>query len=100
MTTKEQFLSELSQDTKTPYKKFSTTFSEKEQVQHPSHYRGGTYEAINVIKAWDLNFCLGNALKYICRAGLKDPSTAVQDLEKAIFYLQDEIKTRKAENKD
>ena len=38
-----------------------------------------------------LNFCRGNAIKYIVRAGLKDPSKEVEDLEKAMFYLRREI---------
>ena len=44
-----------------------------EQVNHPNHYGGGEnpYEAIKVIEAWDLNFRLGNAVKYIARAGKK-----------------------------
>lgn len=64
-------------------------------VVHPSHYRPGTYEAIKVIRAWKLNFALGNAAKYICRAGRKDPNKQIEDLQKAIFYLEDEIKNLK-----
>lgn len=58
---------------------------------NPNHYNKGTYEAINVIEAWGANFNLGNALKYICRAGKKEGNTAKQDLEKAVWYLQREI---------
>ena len=61
-----------------------------EEVNHPAHYRPGTYEAINVIEAWDLGFNLGNAVKYISRAGLKS-SEPNKDLAKAIWYLQREI---------
>ena len=50
------------------------------------------YEAIDVIEAWDLNFNLGNALKYIARAGLKDPKKHIEDLEKAAWYINREIK--------
>jgi hypothetical protein len=62
-----------------------------EQVNHPNHYGGGEnpYEAIKVIEAWYLNFRLGNAVKYIARAGKK--GTAKQDLQKAVWYLQREI---------
>lgn len=61
-----------------------------ETVDHPSHYGGDTtYEAIKVIEAWRLGFCLGNAVKYICRAGKKGSS--VEDLKKAVWYLQREI---------
>lgn len=67
----------------------------KEQINHPSHYGGAEnqYEAIKVIRAWgmDKNFCLGNTLKYISRAGKKDPKTYLEDLKKAAWYLQDEI---------
>ena len=66
----------------------------KEVINHPEHYKPGIYEAINVIEAWNLNFCLGNSLKYICRAGKKDPSKVVEDLKKAHWYLNREIETR------
>ena len=67
----------------------------KEMVHHPKHYGGkdNPYEAIKVIEAWDLGFCLGNTVKYISRAGKKD--STIQDLEKAVWYLQREIKNRK-----
>lgn len=57
-------------------------------INHPAHYGGDTtYEAIKVIEAWDLGFCLGNTVKYISRAGKKDPDKEVEDLKKAIWYL-------------
>jgi len=64
-----------------------------EQVNHPKHYGGSEnpYEAIKVIEAWDLGFCLGNTVKYISRAGKKEPDKVVQDLEKAKWYLEREI---------
>jgi len=62
------------------------------QIDHPSYYGGDTtYEAIKVIEAWGLGFCLGNAIKYISRAGKKDPAKLVEDLEKARWYLDREI---------
>ena len=66
-------------------------------VQHPYHYGGKDkpYEAIKVIEAWQLNFCLGNVVKYISRAGKKDPAKTVEDLEKAVWYLEREINTLK-----
>lgn len=65
-------------------------------VNHPTHYGGdSTYETIKVIEAWNLNFNLGNAVKYISRAGKKDD--IVQDLEKARFYLDREINNLKNE---
>ena len=64
-------------------------------VDHPQHYggKGNKYEAIKVIEAWDLGFCLGNTVKYISRAGKKDDT--VQELEKALWYLKREIKKLK-----
>ena len=60
-------------------------------VNNPSHYcEGRTYEPIAVIKDWNLNFNLGNTVKYISRAGRKD--NILQDLKKARFYLDWEIK--------
>lgn len=68
----------------------------KEAVNHPAHYGGADnpYEAIKVIEAWKLGFCLGNTIKYIARAEHKD--SPVEDLEKAMWYLQREIANRKA----
>lgn len=64
-----------------------------EQVDHPSHYGGkdNPYEAIKVLSAWRLGFLLGNCVKYISRAGKKDPSKLVEDLKKARWYLDDAI---------
>ena len=57
------------------------------------HYRATSgFEAIDVIEAWRLNFNLGNSVKYICRAGIKDESKSLEDLEKAKWYLDREIK--------
>lgn len=59
-------------------------------VDHPAHYGGdSTYEAIKVIEAWNLGFSLGNAVKYIARAGKK--GSALEDLQKARWYLDREI---------
>ena len=65
-------------------------------VEHPEHYGGkdNPYETIKVIEAWSLNFCLGNVLKYMCRAGKK--GCAVEDLKKARWYLDREIQKRSA----
>jgi hypothetical protein len=64
-----------------------------EAVNHPKHYGGGDnpYEAIKVIEAWNLDFCLGNTVKYISRAGKKDPTKELEDLNKALWYLQRRI---------
>lgn len=58
-----------------------------ENVNHPSHYQRGGLEAIDVIESWDLGFCLGNVVKYIARAGIKDPNKELEDLKKARWYL-------------
>lgn len=76
-----------------------------ETIDHPAHYGGAenAYEAIKVIDAWDLGFCLGNAVKCICRHGKKMTTktplddviaarlSAIEDLKKAQWYLQHEI---------
>ena len=68
---------------------------EKEQVNHPQHYGGqdNPYEAIKVIDAWDLGFNLGNTVKYISRAGKKGKDKELEDLRKALWYLQYHIET-------
>ena len=62
-------------------------------VNHPTHYGGqdDPYEVIKVINAWGLGFELGNTVKYIARAGKKDPSKRLEDLKKAAWYLAHEI---------
>jgi hypothetical protein len=66
---------------------------EREQVNHPQHYGGqdNPYEAIKVIEAWDLDFHLGNTVKYISRAGKKGTDKELQDLNKALWYLKRKI---------
>ena len=59
-------------------------------VRYPAHYcKGRRYEPIDVIEDWELGFCLGNAVKYISRAGRK--GDALTDLRKATWYLDREI---------
>ena len=68
----------------------------KENVNHPRHYlKESGHEVIDVIRAWKLNFELGNAIKYIARAGKKDPDKEIEDLEKAINYIEMQIKNIK-----
>ena len=60
-------------------------------IDHPSYYGSDTtYETIKVIEAWQLDFCLGNAVKYISRAGKKGGSKAkeIEDLKKAKQYCE------------
>lgn len=60
-------------------------------VNSPAHYTDGKIEVIEYIEDKNLDFCLGNAVKYISRAGKKDPTKTVEDLKKAIWYLQRKI---------
>lgn len=61
-----------------------------EAVTHPKHYNSGKIEVIEAIEDWRVNFHRGNAIKYIARAGKKDPAKEIEDLEKAIWYLERE----------
>lgn len=70
----------------------------KEMVNHPDHYGGkdNPYEAIKVIEAWDANFNIGTALRYLCRCGKKTiggtaETMRLEDLKKARWYLDREI---------
>ena len=71
-------------------------------VNHPKHYNIGAIEVIDVIEDWNLNFCLGNAIKYIARCAYKGHKK--EDLEKAIWYLKRELEKEegllKAEGND
>lgn len=82
-----------------------TTYREQQNgvddaVHHPSHYANGRFEVIDIIEdqlgiAGLRGFCLGNTVKYICRAGKKDPSKVIEDLEKAEWYLHHYIQRAK-----
>ena len=58
-----------------------------DNVNHPSHYNDGKIEVIDYIEDKNLGFHLGNAVKYISRAGKKDPEKTVEDLKKAVWYI-------------
>ena len=62
-----------------------------DNVNHPSHYTGGKIEVIDFIEDKKLGFHLCNAVKYISRAGRKDPARTVEDLRKAAWYLNRQI---------
>ncbi len=67
-----------------------------ETVNHPAHYNAGGVEAIVVIEAWGLGFCLGSVVKYLSRCGRKtfadgSKGDALEDLKKARWYLDREI---------
>ena len=63
-----------------------------EVVNHPKHYTTGNIEVIDYIEDQNLGYCLGNAVKYISRAGKKDPSKEIEDLYKAAWYVNRRIK--------
>lgn len=75
-----------------------TNNENKEWVNHPSHYQGNKTEVIDIIDDYELDFCLGNAIKYILRCGKKFENKQVEDLKKAIWYIEHKIKKLK-ENK-
>lgn len=64
---------------------------ENDPVNHPSHYTDGKIEVIDFIEDKKLCFHLGNTVKYVARAGKKDRSKTIQDLEKAAWYLNRKI---------
>lgn len=70
-------------------------------VNHPAHYGGDSvYEVIKVLEAWELDgdAYLFQAVKYIARAGKKDPAKTIEDLEKAEFYVRRRIDLLKSED--
>ncbi|WP_316189862.1 DUF3310 domain-containing protein [Bradyrhizobium sp. SZCCHNS1054] len=69
-------------------------------VDHPAHYGGedNSYEAIKVVEAWDLDFYLGNVIKYVSRAGKKGDE--LEDLKKARWYLDRKIARMEAATKE
>ena len=69
---------------------------DSDMVNHPKHYLGNGLEAIDVIESFKLDFNLGNAVKYILRAGRK--GDAMQDIEKAIWYLKRAIHNAASED--
>lgn len=74
-----------------------TKETKNDPVNHPSHYTTGKIECIDFIEDKQLGFHLGNAVKYIVRAGKKDPGKTIEDLEKARWYLNRYIEKLSAE---
>lgn len=62
--------------------------TEEDVIEWPKHYNMGKIQPIDVIEDWKLDFRLANAVKYIARAGKKDPAKTKQDLEKALWYIR------------
>lgn len=72
-----------------------------DNVNHPAHYTGFSNgsEVIDITE--HLSFNLGNTVKYCARAGRKDPTKHIEDLEKSMWYLQREIeRLKKLAHKD
>lgn len=67
-----------------------------DMVAHPPHYNSGRIEVIEAIEDWGLGFHLGNTVKYVARAGKKDPKREVEDLEKARWYLSRKLELLRA----
>lgn len=63
----------------------------KDNVNSPSHYKDGGIETIDYIEAKGFNYHLGNVVKYLSRAGKKDPDKTLEDLKKARWYLDRHI---------
>lgn len=70
-------------------------FENANKVNHPRHYNMGRIEVIDAIEAWELGFDDGNAVKYIARARHKGKE--LEDLEKALWYLERRIKNLKSQ---
>ena len=68
-----------------------------DNVNHPAHYTDGKIEVIDFIEDKKLGFHLGNTVRYICRAGKKDPEKTIEDLQKAEWYLHREIQRLSAQ---
>lgn len=68
-----------------------------DMVNHPAHYTDGKIEVIDFIEDKRLNYHRGNAVKYICRAGKKDPAKEIEDLQKAVWYINREIQRLEAQ---
>lgn len=60
-------------------------------INHPAHYTDGKFETIEAIESWRLGYHLGNAVKYISRAGKKSKDTELEDLRKARWYIRRHI---------
>ena len=65
--------------------------TQPDNVNHPNHYTIGKIEVIDFIEDKELGFHLGNAVKYISRAGRKDADKTIEDLKKAVWYINRQI---------
>lgn len=91
MGSSRQHLDEMLAAANSPSFASAATTSDVDNVNHPPHYKQGGIETIDVVEAWQLGFHLGNAVKYISRAGKKPGNAELDDLKKARWYLDREI---------
>ena len=68
-----------------------------DNINNPKHYTYSKIQTLDAIEAWGLNFHLANVVKYVSRAGKKDPSKEIEDLKKAQFYLNRHIENLEKE---
>ena len=85
------------EDLEKAYRLITGVTDKASAVNHPAHYADGKIEVIDFIEDKNLNFNRGNAVKYIARAGKKDPTKEAEDLEKAIWYLEHELQRIKGD---
>jgi len=84
----------IAEPKKIEYSQTNSEKNSKEMVDHPTHYGGdNTYEVIKVCEAWglDKDAYLFNVVKYVARAGKKETNEEIQDLKKALWYLDRRI---------
>ena len=75
-------------------------YKKPDAVNYPAHYTSGKIEVWDFIIDKNLSYCLGSVIKYVVRAGKKDPLTKLQDLEKAQAFLAREIRRVKQEEEE
>lgn len=73
------------------------TDEDDDAVNHPRHYNCGKIEVLEAIEDWKLDYHCGNTVKYVARAGKKDPTKELEDLLKAAWYLSRKIELLVAE---
>jgi Protein of unknwon function (DUF3310) len=73
---------------------------DEDAVNHPKHYNSGRIEVAEAIEDWKLDFHCGNVVKYVARAGKKDPTKEIEDLMKARWYLNRKIELLEAEREN
>ena len=91
--TKRQILEAHEKAVKSVVEQSAPPALEHDMINRPPHYAGLSIEPIDVIESWDLNYHLGNVIKYISRAGRK--GDYLEDLEKARWYLDRELRAHK-----